>query len=94
VEGIDEEEGVAFLLAANLPASKEDEVGYFETELRREQIGSSACNFVWSDLPEGSFLELAYLWRGRGTQTNCDAWGDDVARPPLASPLPAAGPLV
>jgi tetratricopeptide (TPR) repeat protein len=60
VEAIDQEDGVAFLLAAKLPASQKDEFSYFETDLRLDQVEAAACNFEWDNLREGSFIELAY----------------------------------
>ena len=60
VEAIDQEDGVAFLLAAKLPATQKDVFSYFEIDLRLEQIEAAACNFTWDDLREGSFVELAY----------------------------------
>ncbi|MGO9465694.1 MAG: hypothetical protein ACLQIB_18145 [Isosphaeraceae bacterium] len=66
VEGIDREDGVAFLLAAELPRTRDSDFGYFETELRRGQVEASASGFTWDDLGEGAFLELGYYGDGDG----------------------------
>jgi len=58
VEAIDREDGVAFLLAAKLPPTRDAEFQYFERELRRDQVEAAASGFSWDDLREGSFIEL------------------------------------
>ncbi|HKM55339.1 MAG TPA: hypothetical protein VJY33_18180, partial [Isosphaeraceae bacterium] len=60
VEAIDHEDGVAFLLAAKLPANQKDDFSYFEIDLRLDLVEAAACNFAWDDLRVGSFIELAY----------------------------------
>ena len=47
VEGIDQEDGVAYLLAAELPPTRDAEFRYFETELRRDQVEASGLGFTW-----------------------------------------------
>ena len=64
VEGIDQEDGVAYLLAAELPPTRDAEFRYFEMELRRDRVEASASGFAWDDLREGSFLELGYYGEG------------------------------
>jgi len=66
VDGIDQEDGVAFLLAAELPPTRNAEFRYFETELRRDQVEASGSGFTWDDLGEGSFLEMGYYGEGEG----------------------------
>ena len=66
MEGIDQEDGVAYLLAAELPPTRDAEFRYFETELRRDQVEASGLGFTWDDLGEGSFLELGYYGEGEG----------------------------
>ncbi len=63
-EGIDQEDGVAYLLAAELPPTRDAEFRYFEMELRRDRVEASASGFAWDDLREGSFLELGYYGEG------------------------------
>ena len=66
VDGIDQEDGVAYLLAAELPPTRDAEFRYFEMELRRDQVEASGLGFTWDDLREGSFLELGYYGEGEG----------------------------
>ncbi len=60
VEGIDQENEVAFLVAAKRPATTDGKPVYFETELNREEITKAASGFNWDDIHEGTFVELGY----------------------------------
>jgi len=58
IEGVDQENSVAFLVAAKPPATAGADPVYFEMELSRDQIGQAKSGFQWDDLHEGTFVEL------------------------------------
>jgi len=89
VNGIDQEDGVAYLLAAQLPPTRDAEFKYFETELRRDQVEASGWGFTWEDLREGSFVELGYYGDGEGRMRialHQDTTWRDPDLPPLYPP--------
>ena len=89
VDVIDQEEGVAYLLAAELPPTRDAEFRYFEMELRRDRVEASASGFAWDDLREGSFLELGYYGEGDGGMRialHRDTTWRDPDLPPLYPP--------
>ena len=89
VDGIDQEEGVAYLLAAELPPTRDAEFRYFEMELCRDRVEASASGFAWDDLREGSFLELGYYGEGdggMGIALHRDTTWRDPDLPPLYPP--------
>lgn len=60
VDGIDEDSQMAFLTAAMKPDESGVEPEYAELQLSAESVASGAVGFGWSDLAEGSFIELGY----------------------------------
>jgi hypothetical protein len=60
VEGLDQANSVAFLKAARRPLAADANPEYFEIELGNDQVRGAASGFEWTDLREGSFVELGY----------------------------------
>jgi tetratricopeptide (TPR) repeat protein len=60
VEAVEREASIAYLVAAKRPAGEGVPPEYFEVELSSDDVSQTAHAFAWSDLHEGSFIELGY----------------------------------
>ena len=82
VEGIDQEDGVAFLLAARTsrpPGTLSSR--YFEIDLRRDQVEASAWASPGTISARDPFSSWATMERARGRMRIAIASGHDLARP-------------
>ncbi len=90
IESVDQDNAVAFLVAAKRPATAAGDPVYFEFDLTRDGFEQATSECQWGDLHEGTFIELGFYGDGNevgriGVHRNT-GWHDPYLLPLVPPP--------